>query len=436
MMTQDTHIKIYDTAPWTQHTADGKQTEFAYPFPIFRDSDIQVFIGQTRQFNGFTITGAGHSSGGTVIFPKAPDAGHLVTLRRDIPIERTRDFQANVINDDLDRVTAQIQQVGLEARRGLKLSPTDPSKSLTLPLRDQRAGKLLGFDDDGTPSTEVRIQDISQADQWARDAQTARVAAETARTAAEAARRDAETAGDQATDASRQAERYQAKVQTARDAIREALQTAQVERATQTEAETGTDNTKIMTPLRTKEAIDEQRPFASQSEATTGTDNTKLMTPLRVKEAMQNQQPPATIPVGTIIAFAATKRPSGYLNCNGAYISRYSYSRLYNVVGSRFGSSGIRFRLPDFRGTFLRGWDDGRGYDLTRSFGSFQGDDFKSHTHDFSNARTARTHDAAGFITSGHQGTTIQSITGTVLNHTGGPETRPKNYAINFYIKY
>lgn len=56
--------------------------------------------------------------------------------------------------------------------------------------------------------------------------------------------------------------------------------------ASQAEAEAGTNNTKLMTPLRTKESITENVPIADQAEAEAGTDNTKMMTPLRVKQSL------------------------------------------------------------------------------------------------------------------------------------------------------
>ena len=59
--------------------------------------------------------------------------------------------------------------------------------------------------------------------------------------------------------------------------------------ASETEAEAGTNNTKMMTPLRTKQAIDEfadSPPIASETEAEAGTNNTKMMTPLRTKQAI------------------------------------------------------------------------------------------------------------------------------------------------------
>lgn len=56
--------------------------------------------------------------------------------------------------------------------------------------------------------------------------------------------------------------------------------------ASQAEAEAGTENTKGLTSLRGKQAIDFQRPYASQAEAEAGTENTKVTTSLRVSQAI------------------------------------------------------------------------------------------------------------------------------------------------------
>ncbi len=433
MMTEDTHIKIYDTAPWVQHTADGKETEFTYPFEIFKDGDLEVFIGQTPHNSGFRVTGAGKPLGDRVIFDTPPAAGTVLTFRRDLPIERTHDPDFNIINDDLDRMTAQIQQVALEARRGLKLSPTDRNKTLTLPLRDERAGKMLGFDDAGNPSTAVSFEDISQADQRAQDAQAARVAAQKAQRAAETALRDAETIGDQATNASQQAQQYRTEAQTARDETRAALQDARnAATATKTEAETGTDNSKLMTPLRVKQAVNAR--LATKTEAETGTDNVKLMTPLRVKQAILQHQ----VPAGTIIAWASADRPVGYFHCNGARLKRENYPDLFAAIGTTFGAGDGRttFLLPDLRGEFLRGWDKGRGVDPYRVFGSLQYDEIKSHRHlrylyDFGTGRGNGNNPWSAGMQGDRSGESPQ-WTGP----HGGSETRPRNIAIMFCIKY
>lgn len=54
--------------------------------------------------------------------------------------------------------------------------------------------------------------------------------------------------------------------------------------ASQGEAEAGVSQDKLMTPLRTAQAVNAQRPFASQSQAQAGTNNTVTMTPLRATE--------------------------------------------------------------------------------------------------------------------------------------------------------
>lgn len=79
-------------------------------------------------------------------------------------------------------------------------------------------------------------------------------------------------------------------------------------------------------------------------------------------------------PVGEVCYFARTTAPTGWLKANGAAISRTAYADLFAVIGTTFGA-GDRvntFNLPDLRGEFVRGWDDGRGVDSGRVMGSRQ----------------------------------------------------------------
>lgn len=151
------HIQIGATAPRIQYTADGAQTVFPYPFPIFEAADLEVYLDAVAQSSGFTVSGVGISAGGSVLFASAPAAGALVTLRRNIAIARTSDFQeggalrAKVLNDELDRLTASLQQVATALGRSLVLSPVDPADGLVLPSLAERAGALLGFDASGLP---------------------------------------------------------------------------------------------------------------------------------------------------------------------------------------------------------------------------------------------------------------------------------------------
>lgn len=174
--------------------------------------------------------------------------------------------------------------------------------------------------------------------------------------------------------------------------------------------------------------------------------------------------------------------PTGWLKCNGATVSRTTYSALFSAIGTTYGSGNgsTTFHLPDFRGVFPRGWDDGRGYDSGRVFGSSQDSDNKSHnhggitgnqnsdhTHGFSattswagdhshsfqtaadngpaRARTGGSDVGGSGTTSvagGHNHTLSGTTAGMSHNHAhnisaqGGTESRPRNLAINFAIKY
>ena len=80
------------------------------------------------------------------------------------------------------------------------------------------------------------------------------------------------------------------------------------------------------------------------------------------------------VPLGTVTFFAANVAPVGWFECAGQLINKNAYIDLWNVIGYTFGRSpdGSQFKLPDLRGEFVRGWDDLRGIDPNRSFGSFQ----------------------------------------------------------------
>ncbi|MEM7046998.1 MAG: tail fiber protein [Pseudomonadota bacterium] len=106
--------------------------------------------------------------------------------------------------------------------------------------------------------------------------------------------------------------------------------------------------------------------LATGDEVTAGTDDARAVTPAGLK---------ALIPAGTIMTSAAQDPPAGWLSCDGATISRTAYAELFAVIGTTYGrgNGSTTFTLPDLRGEFIRGWDEGRGADPARQFGSTQG---------------------------------------------------------------
>ena len=161
--------------------------------------------------------------------------------------------------------------------------------------------------------------------------------------------------------------------------------------------------------------------------------------------------------VGEVKSFAFSTPPTGWLECDGSAVSRTTYAELFSAIGTTFGSGdgSTTFNLPDLRGEFLRGWDNGRGVDASRAFGSSQSDQNKSHTHTATiDSAGAHTHTISendlnsqggsgramsnsstetGTQTTSSNGSHTHTIT---IDNDGGTEARPRNVALLFCIKY
>ncbi len=125
-------------------------------------------------------------------------------------------------------------------------------------------------------------------------------------------------------------------------------------------------------------------------------------------------------PVGSPIPWPQPNPPSGYLTCNGQAFNKSLYPQLAAAYPSG--------TLPDLRGEFIRGWDDGRGVDRGRGILSWQADEFKSHTH------TSSLYDAGSAAE--YFGRSNWKPNGSVeTGATGGNETRPRNIAFNYIVR-
>jgi len=153
------------------------------------------------------------------------------------------------------------------------------------------------------------------------------------------------------------------------------------------------------------------------------------------------------VPEGTIIWHAANTPPTGYLKANGAAISRSTYATLFAVIGTTYGGGdgSSTFNVPDLRGEFARGWDDGRGIDNGRAFGSAQTDAMQGHRHNTTLDGNYFKND--GILGPGSNGWSDQPSGGTTT--TGNPvtdgsngtprtaaETRGRNIALLACIKF
>jgi microcystin-dependent protein len=172
------------------------------------------------------------------------------------------------------------------------------------------------------------------------------------------------------------------------------------------------------------------------------------------------------VPSGSVFTHASTTLPSGYLECNGAAVSRTTYAALFSAIGTTWGStSGSNFKVPDLRGEFVRGFDNGRGIDSGRSFAASQGSQYQQHTHtasatssvtdpghthswdrqDAQNDQGYRPWPASNndckktVVQTGSSTTGISVSTSVTVNNSGGTgnssETRPRNISMIYIIK-
>ncbi|EIL6598357.1 TPA: phage tail protein [Escherichia coli] len=81
----------------------------------------------------------------------------------------------------------------------------------------------------------------------------------------------------------------------------------------------------------------------------------------------------SALPVGVPIPWPSATPPTGWLKCNGAAFTASQYPKLAQAYPA--------LRLPDLRGEFIRGWDDGRGVDAGRELLSSQEHTVISHNH-------------------------------------------------------
>jgi microcystin-dependent protein len=153
------------------------------------------------------------------------------------------------------------------------------------------------------------------------------------------------------------------------------------------------------------------------------------------------------VPPGTVVAFAGDQLPAGWLWCDGSEYDVVKYPALASAIGHAHGSSDLltRFKVPDYRGRFLRGVDRGTGRDPDATkrapmatggsrgdnVGTLESDQVAAHQHDI--PKSSGTHpDGIMNFAAGNQDL-VRGIVRT--SPTGGAETRPVNASVNWIIR-
>ncbi|MFL7859071.1 tail fiber protein [Escherichia coli] len=161
----------------------------------------------------------------------------------------------------------------------------------------------------------------------------------------------------------------------------------------------------------------------------------------------------SALPVGVPVPWPLETPPTGWLKCNGAAFSSEMYPKLAKAYPTN--------KLPDLRGEFIRGWDDGRGVDAGRALLNWQPHTILDHAHymelwtgDGLAAGSARegvnpgilaTYGDGGIVKTDEPGhkvpSSLRAISSRSIKRYGeisgnvGTETRPRNVAFNYIVR-
>lgn len=150
------NINLADDPPRVRYIADGIQTIYETPFPVFKEKSLIIYLDdQVLSCENYT-TELDEQLRATITFAEAPATQTVITIMRNLPIERTSNFQeasilrSDVLNYEFNYLMACLQQLTDALKRSMILPPyaVDTTQNLTLPLPN--AGKAIVWTADGT----------------------------------------------------------------------------------------------------------------------------------------------------------------------------------------------------------------------------------------------------------------------------------------------
>lgn len=392
-------MTVSSTTRSVSFSCNGSTYSFDFPFKIFEEGDIRVFIRDsdgveteltyTTNFevsndagsyeSGGTVTTVSYATGARATYAWA--SGNTLIIMRDLDRTQETDYVQNTkinmgtLENDFDRAMMIIQEIDEIADRALVAPIEDGSLDMTLPLATDRASRYLAFDSDGEPIAsgggpgDVPVSSFVEA------------------------MLDKTSAADFLT------------------AI-------------------GLDTDLLTLSLPASTTISAFiKTFLDDA------DQATAQATLGIK----------SVPTGALLYWPTETVPDGYLERDGSSLSRTTYAALFAVIGTMYGTADAsHFNLPDDRGMFSRGWDHGASVDpdaATRTapgatgatltagdhVGTEQADAFEAHVH-----TELRPWGGGAQSGSGAEGSFATVNTGS----TGGNETRPTNRAYMPIIKY
>lgn len=396
-------MAVPEQTPYIEYTGNGVTNNFALEFTCDSKQELKVFIDNVEpELSTWSLVG------GSVVFTTAPVSGSKIVLKRATKLERTTNyssvnnsFRPDAINKDFDRVWYALQD---------------------------QAYKFGQYDLDYSYAINTSNQALGNAATAQQKADSAYNLADTTNTET----RPIERGGTGATTAAgartnigvySQAE-VDALVATGGQGNIVGVSGGGTGASTSAGARTNLD---VYSKTEASDLFIENTEKGTPNGIAPLDENVKV-DPIYISnlnEALFNQTNfPNLVPIlFAPIPYPKQAAPAGFLLMNGQAITQAQYPILYSLYGAN---------LPDLRGSFIRGLDNGKGYDAGRGILTYQADELKSHTHSVARAQNS----GVGALTD--RVTTANGDGGTANNAaqaTGGTETRPKNIAFNYIVR-
>ena len=470
------------------YVGDGTTVLYSFTFPYIEETDVKVSLDEVD------TTAYSLANATTVEFATAPANGVAIRIYRNTSVDEPKAvfypgsaIRAQDLNDNFEQNLFVLQEATFDTSQ----SAADSAAALAV------ANSAETKADSAIATANTALTDSASALAEAAQASTDAATAQQAATEAASDASDAQIAAQQANDAVQQAGIF-VPVATYLDipASPSDLDKIKVVDSTGIENAPNIGNlpnlqydSEVSVDLLYSAAnvawvfveyivVDPDTRYIQDEDNTVATNNIidAAVTPAKLD---RSYLVPTDIPAGIVQMFAGSVAPTGWLECNGQ--STAGYAALAAVVGPT---------VPDLRGEFVRGWSNGRGVDSGRSILSTQTEDYKahnhsstsvsnhthsinsagshthsinsggSHTHNYttrgdgaSTRSTALREDGGGSVKFGTDsaGNHNHSMNGAgnhnhsmggagshnhTIGNSGGSETRPRNVALMYIIRY
>lgn len=389
-----------------EYTGNAATTEFPFSFLAsaaslgvkIYDTETETVTPVNSEDYSVVFVSASTFSTGTVTYPLVGDP---LPITKKIIITRTVDltqllsltnlqtFYAEDVMLALDRVVMMVQQISERANRSLAVREGEEPIEALVTSPAARANRALLFSEDG-----LQIEAGPTADAIAGAGAAATNAAESA-LASEASREEA------------------AQIQEDLELLLAAGMAAFIS----FEPPSG------MTAETVQEAIEETKTLYEAAD-----------TALAASVV-------AATPPGAVMPFARNTAPTGWLKADGSVVSRTTYAALFAAIGTTFGAGDgtTTFKLPDLRGEFVRAWDDGKGTDTGRTFGSSQAERADIPTNGYGTSGGILGTVTAGTLVVGSGNAenveNLESLRQAGASAVAASNVRPRNIALLYCIK-